>query len=273
MGILLGADPEVFATKQGKLVSAHGMIPGTKENPFPVQGGAVQVDGMALEFNIDPARNADQFVMNLRQVMMQLRLMVPGHKLLATPVAEFGREMIDAQPDEAKELGCDPDFNAYLEGAENPIPNVNAPFRTGAGHVHIGLWDPNGPLPVNHNLVCCELAKQLDCYLAAPMAFLDMDPRRRELYGKAGAFRPKPYGMEYRVLSNKWLSSAKVMRWVHSNTMLAVSRMQEGGRPWDYAFQVDDMVNTGDLHEISRMVDMYDIPLPYGARKIQQDYL
>ena len=53
--ILVGCDPEVFVAKGGKFISAHGMIPGTKKAPHKVERGAVQVDGMALEFNIDPA--------------------------------------------------------------------------------------------------------------------------------------------------------------------------------------------------------------------------
>ena len=54
----VGADPEIFlGDADGGLVSAYGLIKGDKEHPFPVTNGAVQVDGMAAEFNIDPDRD------------------------------------------------------------------------------------------------------------------------------------------------------------------------------------------------------------------------
>lgn len=268
---LIGADPEVFAVKDGQLVSAHGMIPGTKKEPFPVSKGAVQVDGMALEFNIDPAHSEQEFVLSLNQVMRQLRKMVPGYDLLAEPVAEFGAEMIDAQPDEAKELGCDPDFNAWDNGKENPIPDVKTPFRTGSGHIHIGLWDPNGPLPVNHNEVCCALAKQLDCYLAAPFSFVDRDLRRRQLYGKAGAFRPKPYGMEYRVLSNKWLSTVSLQRWVYRATQAAIHDLSLGRSHWECEGKnLRNAIDHGNLEYLSDFIRRRNIGMPYGYNKVAE---
>ena len=62
MQLLLGADPEAFVVlKDGGIpVSAHGLLPGTKDKPFPVEKGAVQVDGMAAEFNIEPAATEDE---------------------------------------------------------------------------------------------------------------------------------------------------------------------------------------------------------------------
>jgi hypothetical protein len=46
--ILVGADPEVFVTTNSGIPrSGHGLIPGTKERPYRVEHGAVQVDGMA----------------------------------------------------------------------------------------------------------------------------------------------------------------------------------------------------------------------------------
>lgn len=51
----IGADPEVFVGREGQFFSAHGLVPGNKRRPHKVDRGAVQVDGMALEFNIDPA--------------------------------------------------------------------------------------------------------------------------------------------------------------------------------------------------------------------------
>ncbi len=48
----IGADPEIFLRRRGKAFSAHGVIPGTKKEPHNVEKGAVQVDGMAVEFNV-----------------------------------------------------------------------------------------------------------------------------------------------------------------------------------------------------------------------------
>ena len=211
MKILVGSDPEVFVRHGGKHVSAHGLIPGTKEEPFPVQDGAVQVDGMALEFNINPARSEDEFVHNLDSVMAQLRDMVPDHSLSPVPVARFTREYMDAQPEEAKELGCDPDFNAWMHGMENRKPDADVAYRTGAGHIHVGLWSPDDqPENAMDVAICC--VKQMDYYLGLPSLMYDGNTQRRKLYGAAGAFRLKPYGFEYRVLSNVWLRSEALKR-------------------------------------------------------------
>ena len=218
----VGADPEFFVKRYGKLVSAYGLIPGSKANPHKVPKGAVQVDGMALEFNIDPANTYAQFEEHMSRVLDSITAMVPGYEIYVEPVADFGLEYIEAQPDEAKELGCSPDFNAYTKMA-NPRPDANTPFRTASGHVHIG-WT-NAPVDINdegHLEACRALTKSLDVWLGMVSLIWDKDDRRRSLYGAAGAFRPKPYGMEYRVLSNKWIADPILRKTVYNNTIEAI---------------------------------------------------
>ncbi len=70
MEVLVGADPEVFVKDaSGQNVSGHGMVPGTKKKPHPVRSGAGQVDGTALEFNIEPSKTEEEFVSRIRIVM------------------------------------------------------------------------------------------------------------------------------------------------------------------------------------------------------------
>lgn len=225
----IGADPELFVRNGKELVSAVGLIPGDKKNPHKVKDGAVQLDGMAAEFNIDPASSPEEFVANVSSVMAQLSAMLPkGHSLDAIPVADFGEELINAQPASARELGCDPDFDAYT-GQENPTPNVNTPFRTGAGHVHIGWTDGADITDPKHLADCRALALALDITLAIPSLSFDPDNRRRELYGNLGCFRPKPYGMEYRVLSNAWLRDPALVEWVFKQTKFTFERLIRHG--------------------------------------------
>lgn len=232
MKITVGADPELFVKKDDKFRSAHGLIPGTKESPHKVHLGAVQVDGMALEFNIDPVDNADDFCRNILTVMDQMKKMVPDYEFAIVPSCKFNGNHFRAQPDEAKELGCTPDYNAYTL-KENPRPDNTTTMRTASGHIHIGGFETDDPLGDEHMIRCATLVKQLDFYLGLPSVLFDNDTNRRKMYGAAGAFRPKPYGLEYRVLSNAWLLNSDRMRFVFDQTILAVNDLIKGVRPFD----------------------------------------
>lgn len=241
-----GADPELFVKKGGQLVSAHGLIKGDKRNPLVVKDGAVQVDGMALEFNVDPAKNFDGFDKNLTSVMTTLKSMVPDYEFMIQPVAEFGAAYINSQPKEARELGCDPDFNAYTKAA-NPRPAGDAPFRTASGHLHIGWTKDVDPQDPTHFEACCALVKNLDTFVGIPSLVWDESEageaadKRRALYGRAGAFRPKPYGLEYRVLSNIWITERVYRKTVYENAIIAIKATFHD---WDKAgtmkFSIDE---------------------------------
>lgn len=227
--ILIGCDPELFVTLDGKPRSAHGLIPGTKESPFKVDKGAYQVDGMALEFNIDPAKNEEEFVKNIAVVMQRLRDDVPKeYKFHIKPSVRFHHAHIKAQPDEAKELGCQPDFDAYTM-KENPRPNSNTTLRTASGHIHIGLEKKADPNSEKHRIKYSILAKHLDLFLGLRSCEWDKDTTRRTLYGKPGALRFKPYGMEYRVLSNAWLEREELVRFVYKQTVRCIEDLMKNG--------------------------------------------
>lgn len=228
MKILMGCDPEVFVKKDGVFVSAHGLIPGTKKEPFPVEDGAVQVDGMALEYNIRPASTEDEFVSFNQNVLRQLREMVSDYEIVIEPTATFSKEHFDAQPEEAKMLGCEPDFNAYT-GDENEPPDNTTTMRTAAGHLHFGIREP-APIDEEHIRRCITAVKHLDAYLGIPSLLWDADTKRRAMYGKAGCFRPKEYGFEYRPLSNAWLKDERLMRYVYRAGIRCIEQLIEGER-------------------------------------------
>jgi hypothetical protein len=228
--VTVGADPEffLFDTKTENYVSAHDMLPGTKEEPFRVEYGAVQVDGTAVEFNIDPADNAPHFIRNVNNVIKQIRAMVPERFMFAYESAvHYKRDYFAKLPAKAVELGCNPDYNGYTF-KYNPIPNPGtSPMRTGAGHVHVG-WEVDGEafkidtIDEQHILDCGRLARNLDITLGIPSLEFDRDFRRRRLYGKAGAYRPKTYGMEYRTLGNFWLRDDAYMAFVFDGAVEGV---------------------------------------------------
>lgn len=225
---LIGADPELFVRKNGKLVSAYGLIPGTKDKPFKVKGGAVQVDGMALEFNIDPASTFKQFNDNIESVLGELKTMVGNdYEFDFSPVAEFGQEYIDAQPAAAKELGCDPDYNAY-NGAINPKPAGDLGIRTASGHIHIGWTKDQDVADLDHIEACQMVVKQLDATVGMVARVWDTDNRRVQMYGDYGAYRPKPYGVEYRTPSNVWVGDIRARQMVFDLGLTAVTKLLSG---------------------------------------------
>lgn len=259
MTFTIGADPELFLKENGKAISAFGMVEGTKEQPHKTQLGAYQVDGMALEFNIDPVQTGyqfEQFNLNIIKTIQAMRERVNqndakkryGFNITATQ--DFDPEYLANQPKEALELGCDPDYNAYT-GEVNPRPDGSVNFRTAAGHIHVG-WGANIPTDnEEHREICNNFVKVLDATVGMFMTYIDRDPRRRELYGKAGALRYKPYGVEYRTPSNVWIINRDRRMCIYALVNKAIEIMKRG--PFDpqkwityTEEQIVEIINTGD---------------------------
>lgn len=207
-GMTFGADPELFvADPNGDLVCPEGLIPGDKEEPYKVDCGAVQVDGMAAEFNIDPVDNYPDWRDNIKTVRNELQKMLPhGYTLVNTVAGEFTKKNWDNAPEHAKILGCSPDFDAWRLGM-NPAPRPEERIRFAGGHIHFGWTDGATPDDKDYYRSCVDLVRQLDWYLASWSLSVDKESRRRSMYGKAGSMRFKPYGVEYRTLSNFWLNT------------------------------------------------------------------
>lgn len=224
----LGADPELFLRNvQGQFVSAHDLLPGTKREPHKVPHGAIQVDGTAAEFNIDPAQSGSQFVQKITSVINTLKGHLNGHELIFEPTVTYDPLYFATLPDHAKELGCSPDWNAWT-GLTNPTPDGSkTTMRSAGGHLHYGFHnekgvDPDAPFHVQD---CCEVIKQMDYHLGLFSLWWDKDNSRRSLYGKAGAHRRKSYGVEYRSLSNKWLKSSHLQAWIWSASQVALNQL------------------------------------------------
>jgi hypothetical protein len=241
----LGADPEIFIynKKTKKPICPFGLIPGTKAEPVKMgkHGNTVQLDGMAAEIGIPPCGEAPKFVNQIEQAKEDLQKLIgKDYGLMIKPTAEFGKKVLDEAPQECKELGCNPDYNAYISvkdntgkkllpevPMQNPRPNgEKVTFRTGGGHVHVGWSDkPVEAMHPDHLQGCRLLTVAMDLFLGVPSVAMDYDVKRRLLYGKAGAFRPKPYGMEWRSSSNWWLESPQYSDWVFESTITAVNAL------------------------------------------------
>jgi len=229
-----GADPELFIFDgDNRPVPAGRFIPGTKQEPYKVRDGAVQRDGFAAEFNIDPVQSFEEFDRKFTSVIYQMRGMIPNdHTLKAVPYVVFDEEIFNSADDLDKVLGCDPDYNAWENSVNLPPDTSETPFaRCAGGHLHIG-WDKNQDIgDWQHISLCQDLVKQLDWYLGAWGTIKDKDLNRRTLYGKAGAYRAKPYGVEYRVLSNFWVLDSSLRLSVWNRLQKAISDMANNFHP------------------------------------------
>jgi hypothetical protein len=222
---LIGADPELFVMVKGEggaLLSAHDLVPGNKIAPCSVKKGAIQPDGTSAEFNIHPAQTAKEFTDNIKSVLLELQAVVQKNakelygkdvQLKVTPTAWFDQTYFKHLSPEAKVFGCTPDWNAWTT-KQTPFVGTNKPFRTGAGHIHIGWTDNQDTTDDAHWFDCLQAVKQLDCSLYFSSLLWDKDNTRRILYGKMGAFRPKSYGVEYRPLSNAWVADPDLHEFV-----------------------------------------------------------
>lgn len=201
---LIGSDPELFAEDSKGITSVAGLLNCSKTNKLDMGDTRIQEDNVLVEFDIDPHDNFAGFNNNITRGIQLCADLIKEHSMeIAMGISShiFTREQMLNFAKSAFEFGCEPDYNA-LTGQRNPKPAAADPgLRTGGGHLHFG-FDHLGTYSTDNQKV---LGVMCDYFLGLPAMMIDPDDRRRELYGKAGACRWKPYGIEYRTLSNFWI--------------------------------------------------------------------
>lgn len=232
--ITIGADPEVavISVKEQRYVSAYNMIEGTKLKPEPVGCGQILVDGTMLEYGIEPCSTAQQFEERNKTMLDVLSNRIGSdYKLDISSSVIFDKIYFDHRSEAEKELGCAPDFNAWSGGSMNPSPklhNLYVHTRVCGGHIHIG-WTQNADVTsASHLWDCRTVVKALDCYVYPYLHLIEPNGVRKNLYGKLGAFRPKSYGVEWRVPSNQWLKDANLWKGLFTLIHQVVSAVKNG---------------------------------------------
>jgi hypothetical protein len=216
----IGSDPEFFIRDSltGQVVTAIETVGGAKGRPVEIpglgDGFGAQEDNVMVEYNIPAVECSSQHRASSYSSYFSDHI-VRGREgalsLVRTKLshveADIGRctrlftfEQL-AHP-QAETFGCSQDYDAYRNG--DPCGGISpamlrqdrGEYRFAGGHVHLG-YESEAP-----DFVAAQMA---DVFLGLPSVALDKQGERRALYGSPGRFRPTPYGIEYRTLSNFWI--------------------------------------------------------------------
>lgn len=265
----IGADVELFLKNKvsGEIVSAEGLIKGTKEEPFIFDPEnkyfATSLDNVLAELCIPPAINSVQFHNYLRKSRQFIESTLPKELCTAAlPAARLDDKYL--QTEQALIFGCEPDYSAYT-GQINYKPSCDDfNLRSAGGHLHLGYENPE-PFEIDvylGDIQRCNIIKALDLHLAVPSVILEPDNQRKELYGKAGAFRPKPYGVEYRTISNFYMDSRKATMWVFNQVKEAINWLNSGNIIDDnLGYHIQAVVNGNNKTEAENLIKQFNLKM------------
>lgn len=258
--VTLGSDPEffIFDNKNFKCIPSCGWIGGTKEKPVFIEDNlGYQEDNVALEFNVPPTTSSKELMFNVEKLIKYIEnkynFQEKNYKIL--PIASNYFEYEQLQSEQAQKFGCDPDYNAWTNQV-NEINAVSTNLRSCGGHVHVGYPDSN----IDSNL---QIIRLLDLYLGVPSVILDLDTDRKQLYGKAGAFRHQKYGVEFRTLSNFWLKDQNLADWVFNNVFIALDKFNSGFEfDQDLCNLIQNCINQNDEIRANYIIEKFQINMP-----------
>ena len=257
----LGCDPELFLQDaQSNLVSAIGKIGGTKSNPRPISslgdGFAVQEDNVALEYNIPPAATEEQFTTSIKQAVHELSQEISLYGLRFSQLSAAQFPVTELQDPAAQVFGCDPDYNAWTM-RQNPRPRAgDAALRSCGGHIHVGY-------KFKTKAEAARLIKFMDLHHGVVSVLVDHGELRKQLYGSAGACRFKPYGVEYRTLSNFWTLRDDTVRWAWRATERAINDFEnKTDAVITHGPQIVAAINNNDKIIAEQLVRRFNLLVP-----------
>lgn len=270
----VGTDAEVFLKDKltGKPVPVVGRLGGTKMAPIPVEnlgeGFAVQEDNVMAEFNVPPSYTPEMFSVNIGRMLAHIRKVMYEQDLIVDIESSKHFTIEDLLSPQAQTFGCDPDLCAWT-GEFNEI-NLGNPLletmRTAAAHIHTSyLVNGMPPKTVNERLLA---VKAHDLFIGVPSILLANEQERRQIYGKAGAFRITNYGHEYRTVGNFWIAQDETRQWIHKQTRKALGFIstQDGVdtlmKNQETIESIQSCINANDVAIADWLCSKYSIELP-----------
>ncbi len=232
-----GSDPEFMLVRDGQYRSAIGVIQGSIENPIHIRGHGFYYDNVLAEAAVRPSITKEQTVANFRECFQLYAEMAAPYKLVPQSAQNYAPSELTHS--DAKKVNCAPEFCPYeMEQAKSPVDEIlYGTLRTCGGHVHLGS---EHLIEGHYGILSMYM---MDLFLGIPSLWLDKDPTsaiRRSMYGAAGRYRVKPYGMEYRSLSNFWLQSPRLVEFVYDISEFVVEYVASGeaGQHWHFDEEV-----------------------------------
>jgi Phage phiEco32-like COOH.NH2 ligase-type 2 len=196
----IGTDPELFMLDANKKVlPAFNHLPAKDKRKT---GKVAFYDGFQAEFITQSTHCLSYLVDYIRRGIVELHEVAASQGGTLTFQDTIPIGPVRPYTKEQTMLGCSPSENAYGEESVIPKDPRKIKFRTAGCHIHIGVVDTNPDIKRNTPV---ELIQHIDRVtgpiLTSLLAGLE-NPKRRTMYGRAGEFRIKPYGFEYRTPSS-----------------------------------------------------------------------
>lgn len=190
-----GSDPELFYEIKGVMVPSTQVIINDTE--------LVTKDGFQVELHPPQTHCRQISASRIGRCLNEASLLgnIVGAKLSFKLAYRVDDKVWKKTNKATKMFGCHPTENAQEKNPKR-VTGLREKFRAGGGHIHLGgltgIEKRNLP----------TIIKIMDIVVGNTLVLLDRDEAnitRRKNYGRAGEYRPKPYGLEYRVPSNFWL--------------------------------------------------------------------
>jgi hypothetical protein len=215
----IGCDPEFLFLKDGKVIESSLAVPYVHISE-PMYGKVIE-DGFQGELNPSAVTCRQSTVWLISHLLRDIRMAGFGYRFGAgywIPESDFVN-----LTNKSKVFGCVPSQSIYGSQAIGVDP-MKYMFRPLGGHIHLELEKP-----MMRDLK--KIVRLLDIFVGNTSVAFDQDPlqvERRKNYGRAGEFREKEYGVEYRTLSNFWLQDYVYLSMVFGLARQALSIYQAG---------------------------------------------
>lgn len=232
----LGCDPEFFFRKGGEVVGAETFLPkdGLKVDSY----NKFIIDGVQAELNPAPNTCRISLSSNITACfrVLQRKIKESGGDISCDfgRAIEISKEKLGELSEEAKKFGCAPSQSIYSTETEIKIQEVNPEeyrVRAAGGHIHFGYDGyANDRLKKALKEDYKRTVELLDIICGNTCVLVDRDPgniERRKMYGRAGEYRLPKHGLEYRTLSNFWLTAYPLMSLAFGLGRTAVNAMAD----------------------------------------------